>query len=452
MKDFDSLRIRANACFERRSYIDAAKIYISIAQYKPLEPEDAYQLSVSLCKLNKYEIAYPILLAIVKLNTSADKLAIVYMYLAECVLYTSNDKNIALEYINKACQCRPSSEECLYKIAAAYFALNEFKLCKICFQQARELGWAESPLFVDLEARVDFELINAEGQQKDINLSLPKKITPSKQKTILLHPGFAKCGSTFLQSYVWPNLPIERYFYLGKYYQQGISSRLERGLLPANYPQSFLRLLGKAATCDATKHQLLNFLNNKLKDNDLLCFSNEILPDVDKAIELYRLIKNLMPQVNIVHLLVVRPPLDAAWSTHAHNLLSENFSSRIQLTFEERMSNHSHIFEYSEMAQKYFDSVGGHKISTELKSLSNSKNLWNTIFASLCDMEETDQGYIEAWVKQLQSIPKINKKTGIAESLLPDSRDNISPRIKEIFGRYEENYYAQIRDLEGFVG
>ena len=122
------------------------------------------------------------------------------------------------------------------------------------------------------------------------------------------------------------------------------------------------------------------------------------------------------------------------------------------MSFEERMSNFAHEqYQYSEMAQKYFDSVEGHKISAELKSLSNSKSLWNTIFASLCDTEEVDQNYIETWVEILQSIPKINKKTGIAENFLSASRDTVSVQIKKLFEQYQEIYYEQIRGLEGFT-
>ena len=384
MPSLPLLRKKARSYFAISMYKEASEIYFLIAKNNALKPEDAFQLSYCLCKLQGHQTAYPILINYIKsTNLSPDKLSMAHKLLYRCVSSITGDKREILNHLGNAVKYNPASSSLRFEAASVYFGFEEYALCKNSCRAARALGIAETKV-AELEARADFEIECQEAKDSNYRFDLINKIQPSSQKTIFLNLGFAKCGSTFLQSSVWPYLPFNKYQYLGRYYRKGIHSRLEGGLQPYDGQNSFAKLLHKATTCIEAKAKLSLFLKKKLETNNLLCFSSEILPDAKAAIESYELIKGLIPEANFVHLIVLRPPLDVAWSSYAHKMLYRHFKGEELISFDDRafLSGHKN-YKYAEPAQMYFESVEGSKICTELKSLTNSKDLWNTIFSSL---------------------------------------------------------------------
>ena len=93
------------------------------------------------------------------------------------------------------------------------------------------------------------------------------------RNTLILNPGFGKCGSTTLQSLILPFLPIKNYLYEGRHYKYVTQSGKIFGFKPLVYEESLLNYVNNSSMFAARLRQI--FEGQIIR---VVCLSNELLP------------------------------------------------------------------------------------------------------------------------------------------------------------------------------
>jgi hypothetical protein len=280
----------------------------------------------------------------------------------------------------------------------------------------------------------------------------------SAQKTIILNLGYAKCGSTLLQTRILPNLPLKDYCYVGRNYKYKIgSSNKFIAEKPEKYEIGFNEFFLQADTTDSH----ITLFSDLLKQYSCICYSSEILPTyLDLIFEKCRILEMSMPHVKIIYLITIRDRKARIMSEYSHNLLQHHASTGASFplhnvvfwTWKEAIKNGFSLYnEKAYGARRAIvlkDSMYGHFLNhqghlrgefvlQDIANLCTEISFWKRLFCLLNpDIVSNDPSDLASnWVELIANLPRVNVSSDIVSlnNIEKSSFTSLSPSLLALF-------------------
>lgn len=302
-----------------------------------------------------------------------------------------------------------------------------------------------------------------------MNISTITKIQNLKklqagQNTLILNLGFAKCGSTTLQSLILPFLPLKSYTYQGRYYKLILDD--SKNIIKVK-PGKIKNSLSEYARSPGEFNHSVNKIF-KDQNNHVACISLEMLPaELDHVVRLIKSIEKKSDNFRIIYLFSVReiPAFVQSGFSHAclQHLEVKGYPYSINEVIFETLDDAAKegftqdsllkiggkrpiLLENLKLAKiiKQLEIIKANTFIIKTSSLYSNHQLWFNFLLQITQTYEESCITASKWVNQMNTLNPTNQSTSQANNRLEKKYIELNienkQRLLEIETINNENY------------